>query len=148
MTTALNSREVRGKEISDQGRVKKVNDNSFKVKSQSGNGAYEVKSAPNGMTCTCPDFVYSCSRCKHIVATRYYLGVEKDTPQGTFTDKLHLTYRQAWNAYNESQKAEVKLFDELLKDLVKAIPEPEQTMVRPCLLLHESLFCTIQKVYS
>jgi hypothetical protein len=43
---------------------------------------------------------------------------------------------------------EVKLFDELLKDLVKAIPEPEQTMGRPRIPLHESLFCAIQKVYS
>ena len=44
--------------------------------------------------------------------------------------------------------AEVKLFDELLKDLVKTIPEPEQTMGRPRIPLHESLFCAIQKVYS
>ena len=61
---------------------------------------------------------------------------------------MHLTYAQAWNAYNEAQKAEVRLFDELLKDLVKTIPEPEQTIGRPRLSLHESLFCAIQKVYS
>jgi len=43
---------------------------------------------------------------------------------------------------------EVKLFDDLLKDLVKTIPEPEQTMGRPRLSLQETLFCAIQKVYS
>ena len=53
-----------------------------------------------------------------------------------------------WDAYNAAQKAEVKLFDELLKDLVKAIPEPEQTKGRPRLSLQETLFCSIQKVYS
>ena len=144
-----NFREVRGKEIADQGnQVKKVNDHSFKVKSQSGKGVYEVKATPNGMTCTCPDFVYRGGKCKHIQATRYYLEIEKDTPQGTVTEKVHLTYSQAWNAYNEAQKAEVKLFDELLKDLVKAIPEPEQTKGRPRLSLQETLFCAIQKVYS
>ncbi len=142
------SRETRGKAIAENGNVKKVNDHSFKVKSQSGTGIYEVKSTPNGMTCTCPDFVYRGGKCKHIQATRYYLEIEKDTPQGTVTEKVHLTYRQAWNAYNAAQKAEVKLFDELLKDLVKAIPEPEQTMGRPRLSLQESTFCAIQKVYS
>ena len=117
------------------------------MRSQSGNGFYEVKATPNGMTCDCPDFVYRGGKCKHIQATRYYLEIEKDTPQGVVTEKVHLTYKQAWDAYNAAQMAEVKLFDELLKDLVKAIPEPEQTMGRPRIPLHESLFCAIQKVY-
>jgi transposase len=141
-------REARGKAIAENGNVKKVNDHSFKVKSQSGKGIYEVKATPTGVTCTCPDFVYRGGKCKHIQATRYYLQVEKDTPQGTVTEKVHLTYSQAWNAYNEAQKIEVKLFDELLKDLVKAIPEPEQTMGRPRLSLQETMFCAVQKVYS
>jgi transposase len=149
MQTTPNSREVRGKAIADQGdQIKKVNDHSFKVKSQSGSKVYEVKATPNGMTCTCPDFVYRGGKCKHIMATRYYLEIEKDTPQGIVTEKIHLTYTQAWNAYNAAQKAEVHLFDELLKDLVKAIPEPEQTIGRPRLSIHETLFCAIQKVYS
>ena len=146
---ALDAREVRGKAIADQGdQIKKVNDHSFKVKSQSGSKVYEVKTTANGMTCDCPDFVYRGGKCKHIQATRYYLEIEKDTPTGTVTEKVHLTYTQAWNAYNAAQKAEVNLFDELLKDLVKAIPEPEQTIGRPRLSIHETLFCAIQKVYS
>ena len=100
------------------------------------------------MTCTCQDFVKRGGKCKHILATKYYLEVQKETPQGTVTEKIHLTYKQAWNAYNEAQKAEVKLFDELLKDLVKATPEPEQHMGRPRLSIHDTLFCSIQKVYS
>ena len=148
MQNTPNPRDIKGKEIADKGNVKKVNNNSFKVKSQSGKGAYEVKATPNGMTCTCPDFVYRGGKCKHIQATRYYLEIEKDTPQGTVTEKVHLTYSQAWEAYNAAQKIEVKLFDELLKDLVKAIPEPEQTKGRPRLSLQETLFCAIQKVYS
>jgi transposase len=149
MQTHPDSREIKGKEIAENGsQIKKVNEHSFKVKSQSGKGAYEVKATHNGMTCTCPDFVYRGGKCKHIQATRYYLEIEKDTPEGTVTEKVHLTYSQAWNAYNEAQKAEVNLFDDLLKDLVKAIPEPEQTKGRPRLSLQETLFCAIQKVYS
>ncbi len=149
MQATSNSREDRGKAIAGQGdQVKKVNDHSYKVKSQSGSKVYEVKETKTGMTCTCPDFVYRGGKCKHIAATRYYLEIEKDTPTGTVTEKVHLTYTQAWNAYNEAQKAEIKLFDELLKDLVKAISEPEQSMGRPRLSIHETLFCAIQKVYS
>jgi transposase len=148
MQKTPDSREVRGKAIAENGNVKKVNDHSFKIKSQSGKGVYEVKATPSGMTCTCPDFVYRGGKCKHIQATRYYLEIEKDTPEGIVTEKVHLTYSQAWNAYNEAQKAEVNLFDELLKDLVKAIPEPEQAKGRPRLSLQETMFCAIQKVYS
>ena len=119
--TSITSRERRGKVIADQyNQIKKVNDYAFKVKSQSGRGFYDVKATNSGMTCTCPDFVYRGGKCKHILATKYYLEVQKETPQGTVTEKVHLTYTQAWNAYNEAQKVEVKLFDELLKDLVKA----------------------------
>ena len=95
------SREVRGKAIADQGdQIKKVNDHSFKVKSQSVSVFYEVKATPSGMTCNCPDFVYLGGKCKHIQATIYYLEIEKDTPTGTVTEKVHLTYKQAWDAYN------------------------------------------------
>ena len=146
---SISSRDLRGKAIADQGnQIKKVRDNSFKVKSQSGNGFYEVKTTKDGMTCTCPDFAYRGGKCKHIAATKYYLEVEKNTPHGVVYEKVQLTYAQAWNAYNEAQKSEIKLFDELLKDLVQAIPEPEQTMGRPRLSIHENLFCAIQKVYS
>ena len=149
MSFTSNSRELRGKAIADQGnQIKKVNDRSFKVKSQSGGGFYEVKATESGMTCDCPDFVYRGGKCKHIAATRYYLEIDKETPTGIVTEKVHLTYTQALIAYNEAQKAEVNLFDELLKDLVKVIPEPERTTGRPRLSIHETPFCAIQKVYS
>jgi transposase len=143
-------RDERGKEIAVKGdQIKIVNDHSFRVKSQSVKGIYEVKKTKDGMTCTCPDFLYRGGRCKHIAATRYYLEVEKDTPHGIIHEKIHLTYSQAWDAYNAAQKAEIKLFDELLKDLVQIIPEPEQQkMGRPRLSIRENLFCAIQKVYS
>jgi transposase len=143
-------RDARGKEIADQGnQIKRINDHSFKVKSQSGKGVYEVKQTKDGMACTCPDFTYRGGRCKHIASIRYYLEVEKDTPHGIIHEKVHLTYAQAWDAYNAAQQTEIKLFDELLKDLVQAISEPEpQTMGRPRLSLQETLFCAIQKVYS
>lgn len=143
------TREERGKVIAEKvGHIQKVDDNSYKVKSQSGKGFYEVKATEDGMTCTCPDFIKRGLPCKHILATRFYLEIQQLTPKGIVTEKIHLTYAQAWSAYNAAQTEEIKIFDALLKDLVKAIPEPEQTMGRPRLSIHESLFCAIQKVYS
>jgi transposase len=143
------TREERGKAIVEKaGQVEKIDDNSFTVKSQTGHGVYEVKATPEGMTCTCPDFIKRGVPCKHILATRFYLEIQRDTPKGTTTEKIHLTYSQAWSAYNAAQTEEIKIFDALLKDLVRSIPEPEQKMGRPRLPLSESLFCGIQKVYS
>lgn len=109
-------RDERAKAIVAEGnQIKKVTDHSFKVKSQSGKGVYEVKETKDEMTCRCPDFVYRGGNCKHIAATRYYLEVQKETPQGIVYEKIHLTYAQAWDAYNAAQKSEIKLFDELLR---------------------------------
>lgn len=63
---------------------------------------------------------------------------------------VRVTYSQNWKAYNESQTQEITLFDQLLKDLVKSIhdPEGERRRGRPSLSLSDELFCAIQKVYS
>jgi hypothetical protein len=149
MIATESRRDARGREIASKGdQIKKVNDHSIKIKSQSSSKIYEVKETKDGITCTCPDYLYRGGRCKHIASIRYYLEIEKDTPHGIAYEKVQLTYAQAWDAYNAAQKAEVKLFDELLKDLVQAIPEPEQTIGRPRISIHENLFCAIQKVYS
>ncbi len=145
----MTTRKERGKAIVEKsGQIQKIDDHSFTVKSQTGHGVYEVKTTDKGMTCTCPDFIKHGMPCKHILATRFYLEVQRDTPKGTVTEKIRLTYAQAWSAYNAAQTEEIKIFDALLKDLVKAIPEPEQKMGRPRLPMSETLFCAIQKVYS
>ncbi|WP_422544922.1 SWIM zinc finger family protein [Methanosarcina sp.] len=46
------------------------------------------------MTCTCQDFLKRGGKCKHILATKYYLEVEKETPDGTYYEKVNLTYAQ------------------------------------------------------
>lgn len=58
------------------------------------------------------------------------------------------TYSQDWKNYTTAQNNEMILFDRLLMDLVKTVPEPPQQMGRPRLSLQETIFCVIQKVYS
>ncbi len=74
--------------------------------------------------------------------------IQNSTLDNSISPKMHVTHSQTWNAYNEAQKEEIRLFNALLKDLVQEIPEPEQRMGRPRLPLRDSLFCSIQKVYS
>jgi transposase len=115
------------------------------VPSQTSNRKYHVTEE---FVCDCPDSEYRKATCKHAFAARYYLQIEKDTPLGTETEKVKLTHKQAWKAYNEAQTNEIRLFDELLKDLVDGVEEPPQQMGRPRLSLRDLLFCSVQKVYS
>jgi transposase len=57
-------------------------------------------------------------------------------------------YAQDWKAYNNAQTKEIRLFDELLRDLVQNVQELEQVFGRPRLSLRETIFCAVQKVYS
>ena len=57
--------------------------------------------------------------------------MEVNTPQGVKTERMRLTYPQAWSAYNSAKTNEITLFDSLLRDLVQVIGEPEYSFGRP-----------------
>lgn len=57
-------------------------------------------------------------------------------------------YSQDWRSYTTAQNHEINIFDRLLMDLVKTVPEPPQQMGRPRLSLQEGIYCAIEKVYS
>jgi len=136
-------REERGKVIAKTRRIKKLED-GFAVQSQNSKRFYFVD---NNGSCNCPDCqINGTKTCKHIYAVKYYLQVEK--ADGT-TEKVRLTYGQAWHAYNQAQNNEIKQFETLLYDLLESVEEPEQQGAgRPRLPLREQLFCSIKKVYS
>lgn len=141
----METRKLRGLEIAKQKENIEQTASGWLVKSQSGHGFYKVG---KDFVCNCPDSEFHKAECKHAYAIRYYLSVEKDTPSGLETEKVRLTYKQAWSAYNQAQTSEINLFDELLKDLVQEIEEPAYSFGRPKLSLREVAFCSIQKVYS
>lgn len=115
------------------------------VKSQSGRGFYRVSDT---FVCDCPDSEFHNTTCKHAYAVRYYLDIEKHTPEGIENEKIRLTYKQAWSVYNEAQVQEGRLFDGLLSDLVSTIASPVQTRGRPRLMPREAAFVAIKKIYS
>ncbi|MBN2517447.1 MAG: transposase [Candidatus Altiarchaeota archaeon] len=147
-----NPREIRGLEIAQKGGIKQIDMNKYLVPSQYGNGAYKVDLGELEPTCSCPDFEtrhHDIKQCKHIIAVSYFLKFEKDRlGNTTVTQVKKVTYSQDWKAYNQAQTQEITLFDELLKDLVIAVPEPEMKTGRPRKSLRDDLFCSIQKVYS
>lgn len=142
----MEMRQMKGMEIARMGKIQKMKE-GYRVPSQTEKGGfYQV--SDEDFTCTCPDSQKRKQTCKHAFALRYYLKTEWDTPQGTVVKEKRLTYPQAWGAYRKAQTSEVKMFDELLSDLVESIDEPEQGMGRPRVPLKVAAFCTIQKVYS
>lgn len=63
------SREERGLGIFELGQVKRINEVSYLVASQSGNGTYHVSRVEASWTCECPDHKMRGVPCKHIFAT-------------------------------------------------------------------------------
>lgn len=52
-----------------QDQIKRINQRTYKVKSQSSDVWYDVTSSHDGSSCTCPDFLFRHVECKHIKAT-------------------------------------------------------------------------------
>jgi transposase-like protein len=75
---ATNEREQKGEEIAKNGSVKRINEFTYTVKSQSGNGEYSVWKNRNDWVCNCPDHFYRNVVCKHLVAVRISLAMRTE----------------------------------------------------------------------
>ena len=73
------SREAKGKEIAQSAnQVKRLSDQSYDVRSQTGNGFYRVVCKKFKWACSCPDHEYRAIECKHIWAVRFSLAIRKE----------------------------------------------------------------------
>ena len=64
-----NPREMRGLQIAQlKDQIQRIDDGTYKVSSQSGNGKYDILSTERGWTCSCPDHQFRRVCCKHIHA--------------------------------------------------------------------------------
>jgi putative transposase len=69
MNQALDFREQRGESIARQfGAVQRVDEHSYRVRSQSRDFEYHILSTEVGWVCSCPDFEHRQMKCKHIHA--------------------------------------------------------------------------------
>ena len=139
-------RRQKGQEIAKTGKVK-LNGNKWIVPSQSTTKAYEVILRLDKSTCNCPDYEERQMKCKHIFAVEITV-TKQINEDGTATITKRITYSQQWSEYNQAQTSELKMFDELLYDLVQNVDEPHYVFGRPTIPLREQVFCSVIKVYS
>ena len=72
------ARRERGLLIAKQeGGIRRVWDGLYYVRSQSGQGEYEVAQTQRGWVCSCPDFSHRNIRCKHVYAVEISLRMRK-----------------------------------------------------------------------
>lgn len=152
-----NPRQQKGLEIAARYRITN-NNGTWLVPSQSGKGRYKVD--PEAGRCSCPDYEFTQSKCKHQFAVEITIERERmmtttEAPDGTKTTTVtetvkvtRKTYPQDWPAYNEAQIKEKELFQKLLHELCKGVGEPAQFNGRPRLPLEDMIFSMAFKVYS
>lgn len=63
--------------LKDEKAIRRIDSQRYFVKSQSGNGEYEVISTEFGLGCSCPDHLYRAQECKHILAVKFSLEIRK-----------------------------------------------------------------------
>jgi hypothetical protein len=71
-----NNRKEKGQTIAltyDQ--VKRIDGCCYKVKSQSGNGEYDILDTEIGLSCSCHDHIYRHVKCKHIHAVEFSISL-------------------------------------------------------------------------
>jgi len=82
-----NFRQTRGLAILAMGsQIHRLDSSTYKVNSQSGNGAYTVTKNGHNWSCTCPDFETRRVVCKHIYAVEFSLSLRKRV----FTNKTEV----------------------------------------------------------
>jgi transposase-like protein len=67
--------------VFQQDGIKRLDENTYQVKSQSGHGFYVVISTPFGKKCNCPDHVYRKLTCKHIIAVNYSIHLRHEVEE-------------------------------------------------------------------
>ena len=151
-------REIKGRDIANKYKLVKSG-NLWLVPSQSGKGKYKVNH--EAQSCSCPDYEYHGSKCKHIFAVEISIRRERKTVTETKTDGstkttvtetvkvTRQTYPQVWPAYNKAQTMEKAQFVYLLHQLCQGVGSPAQHGAgRRFLPLEDMVFAMAYKVYS
>jgi transposase len=155
-TKAIDLREVRGRELAKDKRIKRIEGSTWLVPSQSQtSGGYVVNIAAT--TCTCPDHETRRTKCKHIFAVLFVIEVSQTTETASDGSKVvtetvkvtRKTYAQNWPAYNRAQTQEKETAQKLLRDLCDGIVTPPHPGRGPKPIpLSDAVYGMTMKVYS
>jgi len=79
MSKTAISRQQLGLAIANiPGTVKRISELKYAVKSQNGNGDYDVSLTDLGWLCSCPDHTYRGVKCKHVFAVEISFALHKE----------------------------------------------------------------------
>jgi len=80
-------RVMRGQGIAKlEGQIKRVDDSTYQVNSQSGHGLYTVVKGARDWRCSCPDHMYREVKCKHIWAVQFSQALRKQVSESVVTN--------------------------------------------------------------
>jgi putative transposase len=72
-------RQERGLQIAKMGnQIRRIDGQTYYVRSQSGNGKYRVSKTADGWTCECPDHRFRGIKCKHIISVEFSLSLRAE----------------------------------------------------------------------
>jgi transposase len=148
----MTEREQKAVAIATHTQLVRNPNNTWLVPSQSGSQKYTVDPDPESPSCSCADFEYRRTRCKHVLAVEIVLKREivtdGQTQTVTETVTVKKSYSQSWPEYNKAQQYEKSHFIEFLHQLCSGIEEPIQTTGRPRLPLADIIFAATYKTYT
>ncbi len=81
MSSTLTRTEKAYKITFQPGAIKRLDEHTYSVQSQSGNGSYTVISTEFGWKCSCPDHQYRHLTCKHIIAITYSIHLRREVQE-------------------------------------------------------------------
>jgi putative transposase len=84
-------REERGLEIANNhsNHIRRVNNVSYQVLSQSGNGSYAVSEVNGEWTCECPDYRFRGVKCKHVFAVEFSIKLRQQVSENLVIQPLN-----------------------------------------------------------
>ncbi len=151
----MTPREERGLVIAATCRLKRNDDGTWLVPSQTNSATVGYIVNLEAKTCTCPDHQEGGFTCKHYYAAS--IVHQRDVlPDGTVIETRTMTltekkvYKQDWKAYNVAQATEKRRLRVLLRDLCSRLPERERPANRSGPKPHlpsDAVFAMAYKVY-
>jgi len=98
---SVNPREQRAKQIVQlENAVSRTNETYYIVKSQSGEGFYTVNKTLMGWICSCPDFMFRNTTCKHILAVQISFNLRQEVKKTLVLEPITVSKCQFCSSQN------------------------------------------------
>lgn len=127
--------------------VTHIGEGRFTVRSQSGQGWYNINDSVDQITCDCPDFIKNGNPCKHITAV--LIKTKQITIPPEVEHKTRRRYVVKWPEYTAAQRYEISYLEQITSEVLKGEMTSQRTgkRGRPRTAIKNLLFCAVLKLY-